>query len=162
MVNNHWLVVGTMEWMMEFYDFRFFLLEFHNTDEVHDFSEGLVYHQPDNILVVGGITLDRFFLKHRCLVISFLFIPVYDHDPKMTSMFFWFMISKKGIPMLNWYILVEVLRLLTCGANNLRNEKLMDKDFASLVMQLDLSWESTHLGADKVRKNVHYRNPEKR
>jgi hypothetical protein len=36
-----------MEWMMEFYDFRFFLLEFHNTDEVHDFSEGLVYHQPD-------------------------------------------------------------------------------------------------------------------
>ena len=41
--------------------------------------------------------------------------------------------------MLNWYILVEVLRLLTCGANNLRNEKLMDKDFASLVMQLDLS-----------------------
>ena len=121
-----------------------------------------MYHQPDNILVVGGITLDRFFLKHRCLVISFLFIPMYDHDPKMTNMFFWFMISKKGIPMLNWYILVEVLRLLTCGANNLRNEKLMDKDFASLVMQLDLSWESTHLGADKVRKNVHYRNPEKR
>ena len=86
MVNNH--LLGDWNHGMDDDWIDFFLLEFHNTDEVHDFSEGLVYHQPDNILVVGGITLDRFFLKHRCLVISFLFIPMYDHDPKMTSMFF--------------------------------------------------------------------------